>query len=88
MGTTPPLASWGFELGAVKIPVLLWQGERDGNVSAVHARYLASAVPNCHATFYPEEAHLSVMLNHGREIFGELQRWLTTASAPIAPRTS
>jgi pimeloyl-ACP methyl ester carboxylesterase len=59
---------WGFDLGAITIPVLLWQGERDGNVPLAHGRYLASAIPTCRATFYPHEAHLSLPLNHQREI--------------------
>jgi pimeloyl-ACP methyl ester carboxylesterase len=65
---------WGFELTKVTVPVLLWQGERDGNVSAAHARFLAAALPNCQARFYPDDAHLSVMLNHHQEIFGEIKR--------------
>jgi pimeloyl-ACP methyl ester carboxylesterase len=65
---------WGFELTQVTVPVLLWQGARDGNVSAAHSRFLASALPNCQARIYPEDAHLSVMLNHHEEIFGAIKR--------------
>ena len=65
---------WGFQLTKVTVPVLLWQGERDGNVSAAHARFLAAALPHCQARFYPDDAHLSVMLNHHQEIFGEIKR--------------
>jgi pimeloyl-ACP methyl ester carboxylesterase len=63
---------WGFDLAALTVPVLLWQGERDGNVPLAHGRYLAGAIPNCRATFYPEEAHLSLPLNHQSEILGAL----------------
>jgi len=59
---------WGFDLAVIKIPVLLWQGERDGNVPLAHGRYLAAAIPTCRATFYPDEAHLSLPLNHQRDI--------------------
>jgi pimeloyl-ACP methyl ester carboxylesterase len=65
---------WGFELTKITTPVLLWQGTRDGNVSAAHARFLASALPNCQAQFYPDDAHLSVMLNHHEEIFSEIRK--------------
>jgi pimeloyl-ACP methyl ester carboxylesterase len=64
---------WGFELRGVMVPVFLWQGQRDGNVSADGARYLAGALTNCRAEFYPQDAHLSVMMNHHREIFGALR---------------
>ncbi len=63
---------WGFDLGAIEVPVRLWQGERDGNVPAAHGRYLAGAISNCRATFYPDEAHLSLPLNHQREILSAL----------------
>jgi pimeloyl-ACP methyl ester carboxylesterase len=55
---------WGFDLADVKVPALLWHGELDRNVPVVGGRYLAGALPNCRATFYAAEAHLSVPLNH------------------------
>jgi pimeloyl-ACP methyl ester carboxylesterase len=61
---------WGFELATIAVPSRLWHGEHDGNVPVMHGRYLASAIPNCRATFYPDDAHLSVPLNHHREILG------------------
>jgi pimeloyl-ACP methyl ester carboxylesterase len=63
---------WGLDLAAISVPVLLWQGERDRNVPAAHGRYLASAIPACRATFYPDEAHLSLPRNHQREILSAL----------------
>jgi pimeloyl-ACP methyl ester carboxylesterase len=63
---------WGFDLAAVKVPVLLWHGERDRNAPVACGRYLATAFPDCRATFYAEDAHLSVPLNHQQEIFGAL----------------
>jgi len=63
---------WGFDLGAVRVPVLLWHGEHDRNVPVTSGRYLASAIPDCSATFYPNDAHLSVPLNHQEEILGAL----------------
>jgi pimeloyl-ACP methyl ester carboxylesterase len=71
---------WGFDLREVKTPVLLWQGDRDGNVSVLGAKYIANTIPDCVATFYPAEAHLSVLLNHRREMLGELIRRLQSAS--------
>jgi hypothetical protein len=41
-------------------------------VPAVAGRFLAAAFPNCQATFYPEDAHLSVPLNHQEEILGAI----------------
>ena len=63
---------WGFDLKAVKVPVLLWHGERDGNVPVACGRYLAEALPSCEAEFYENEAHLSLPLNRQGEILGTL----------------
>ena len=63
---------WGFDLGKIAVPVMLWHGERDGNVPVSHGRYLASAIPGCRATFYPDEAHLSLSVNRSGEILGAL----------------
>jgi pimeloyl-ACP methyl ester carboxylesterase len=49
---------WGFRLEDISMPVLLWQGDADANVSASMGRYQAHAIPNCRATFYAGEGHL------------------------------
>lgn len=64
--------AWGFELASVDAPVLLWQGEQDRNVPAIHGRYLAGAIPGCRATFYADEGHLSLFVNRQQEILGAL----------------
>jgi len=63
---------WGFDPAAITIPVSLWHGERDGNVPVAHGRYLASVIPSCRARFFADDAHLSVPLNHSREILAAL----------------
>jgi pimeloyl-ACP methyl ester carboxylesterase len=63
---------WGFDLEAINVPVLLWHGERDRNVPVAHGRYVAGRLPNCRATFYPDEAHLSLLLNRHGEMLGAL----------------
>lgn len=39
-------SAWGFELGAVRQPVTVWQGEQDVLLPMTHARRLATALPN------------------------------------------
>ena len=63
---------WGIDLAAIDVPVLLWHGVRDGNVPVACGRYLAQAIPGCQATFYPDDAHLSVPANHGGDIFAAI----------------
>ena len=49
---------WGFRLRDIDMDVHLWHGEADVNVPPAMGRYLARAIPNCRARFYPSEGHL------------------------------
>ena len=60
---------WGFSLKTIKIAVHLWHGEKDRIVPPEMGRYMARSIPNCHATFYPDECHFSIILNRIREIW-------------------
>lgn len=62
---------WGFDPGAVRVPVLLWHGEADTTVSAAAARGLASRLASCRATFYPGAGHYLV-LEHWSDILHTL----------------
>ena len=72
---------WEVDVAAIRVPVLLWHGVRDRNVPVECGRYLAGLIPQCHATFYPDDAHLSVPLRHQEEIFSAL----VAAGWPDAP---
>lgn len=63
---------WALDFGSIKIPVLVWRGVRDGNVPVACGRYFANSIPRCHATFYADDAHLSVPINHHEDIFSAL----------------
>ena len=61
--------TWGFRLEDISIEkVYLWHGELDVNVPISMGRAVAKAIPNCQARFYPNEAHVSVAVNHLEEI--------------------
>jgi pimeloyl-ACP methyl ester carboxylesterase len=62
---------WGFRLGEIRTPVCLWHGEQDANAPVAMGRYLASAIPDCQAAFYPEEGHLH-FIDRLPEIFDAL----------------
>jgi pimeloyl-ACP methyl ester carboxylesterase len=53
--------AWGFRLGDIVPEVHLWQGEKDRLVPPSMGRYMAEAIPACHATFVPGEGHLLVL---------------------------
>jgi pimeloyl-ACP methyl ester carboxylesterase len=58
---------WGFRLDEITARVFLWQGELDVLVPPAMGRHLAAEIPNCHATFFPEEGHL-LFVEHISEI--------------------
>jgi pimeloyl-ACP methyl ester carboxylesterase len=62
----------GLRLGDIRVPVLLWHGEMDQNIPVAMARYLAAAIPNCQATFYPDEGHLSLFKKYAETILRSL----------------
>ena len=63
---------WQFRLQDITGEIHLWHGELDLNVPISVARYVADAIPNCHATFLKDEAHISLPHNHIREILSIL----------------
>ncbi len=48
---------WGFRVEEIPIEVLLWHGDADKTVPISMGRYMADAIPNCRATYYPNEGH-------------------------------
>lgn len=65
---------WEMRLEAIKDPSLfLWQGEQDQVMPTAAARLLAQALPQCTATFYPQDGHLSTFVNHAQEIWEALR---------------
>lgn len=48
---------WGFGPADIAAPVYLWHGDLDDTVPTEMAHHLARTIPDCHATFYPDEGH-------------------------------
>lgn len=65
---------WGFDLGAINIPVLLWQGDDDLMVPHSHSRWLASKIPTARLNFIPDNGHISLVVKHRAEIVTQLQQ--------------
>jgi pimeloyl-ACP methyl ester carboxylesterase len=49
---------WGFRVEDIAVPAYVWHGEQDRLVPPAAGYYLATAIPNCRAVFFPEEGHL------------------------------
>lgn len=62
---------WPIRLERISMEVHLWQGEADSSVPPSMGRYLAGALPNCHATFIPNAGHLWIV-DHMDEVLSTL----------------
>jgi pimeloyl-ACP methyl ester carboxylesterase len=63
---------WGFELGGIRVPVLVWQGAQDRMVPFAHGQWLAAHLPRVTARLLPEEGHLSIAVDKFGEVVDEL----------------
>jgi len=63
---------WGFELADVTTQVRMWYAEQDGNAPPAMGRYLAGALPHATLQIVPDEAHLSLLVNHGARVLADL----------------
>ncbi len=62
---------WGFKLEEIPktTKVFIFHGELDTSVPVSMARTMSEQIPICEPNFYPNEAHLSVLINNFKEIF-------------------
>jgi len=63
------LHDWGFTLDAITTSVTIFFGDHDLMVPPRHGHYLAATIPSAQSRHLAEEGHVSLVLNHGDEIF-------------------
>ncbi len=61
---------WDFRLEDIHTKVFLWHGEKDTTVPQQMGRYVAHALSDCKARFYPSEGH-TLIYNYWLEILTE-----------------
>jgi pimeloyl-ACP methyl ester carboxylesterase len=66
-----PLASWGFDLRDIRVPVKIWHGRQDRLVPVQHGEWLAASIPDAEADISDRDGHLTMI---GR--IGEIHDWL------------
>ena len=66
--------SWGFDLGAITVPTLVYQGRQDAMVPFAHGEWLAAHVPGVEAHLTDDDGHLTQMVNGLPGILADLKR--------------
>jgi pimeloyl-ACP methyl ester carboxylesterase len=66
------LAPWGFELEAIRTPVLLCHGRHDRFVPFGHGEWLARHIPGVDARLTEDDGHLTLTAHHLDEVHGWL----------------
>lgn len=62
---------WGFDVCEIEVPVFLWYGALDKNVSVKMGEYYATQIKDSKLTIYPDAGHLVIDM-YGREILKSL----------------
>ncbi|TMJ96748.1 MAG: alpha/beta hydrolase [Actinobacteria bacterium] len=54
---------WGFDVGQISVPVLVWHGKEDRFAPFAHGAWLAARIPAVEARLTPTDGHLTVLEN-------------------------
>ena len=64
---------WGFDVGAISVPVAVYQGRQDAMVPYAHGEWLAANVPTAEAHLTEDDGHLT-LVTRLPEILADLKR--------------
>lgn len=66
------LSPWGFELGAITVPVKVWHGGQDRFVPFQHGQWLAEHVSGAESALSEADGHLTLLATK----FSDVHEWL------------
>ncbi|MGZ0020240.1 alpha/beta fold hydrolase [Nitrosomonas sp. wSCUT-2] len=61
----------GYTLEGIRMPVHLYHGGNDRHTPPAMARHMADRIPDASLKVYPEDGHLSVLVNRAAEVFSD-----------------
>ena len=65
------VASWGFDVGSITVPVAIWAGGQDVTVPFAHGKWLAANVPGAVPHLLDDAGHIT-LVNDLEEVLREL----------------
>jgi pimeloyl-ACP methyl ester carboxylesterase len=68
------MRSFGFDPHEVKLPIILFHGEKDVNAPMPLAKRMSRELPGAQLVACPDDAHLSTLCNHLEKIAAALKR--------------
>jgi pimeloyl-ACP methyl ester carboxylesterase len=66
------LRPWGVDLGAIDVPVTIWQGGQDRMVPEAHGPWLADHVAGARARFHDGHGHISLLTEGYGKVLDDL----------------
>jgi pimeloyl-ACP methyl ester carboxylesterase len=63
---------WGIDLGAIRVPVSVWQGGQDLMVPFAHGEWLAAHIAGASAHLFADHGHISLAIAHVPAVFADL----------------
>ena len=63
---------WGFSLKDIGMLVHIFHGGQDRLVPVAQGQIMAKALPNARARFFPDDGHLSILVNHYEELLSAI----------------
>jgi pimeloyl-ACP methyl ester carboxylesterase len=76
-------APWGFELGDIVVPTMLWHGANDTFSPAGHSRWLADRIPTSTVVVQPGSAHFGAF-----DVLPDVLTWLAEPDGAPGARAS
>jgi pimeloyl-ACP methyl ester carboxylesterase len=71
------IRKFGFDLGSISKPVLIWQGDDDFMVPKAHGEWLAKKIPGAQLNFVPGHGHISLVRHYREQIVAAAQTMLS-----------
>jgi pimeloyl-ACP methyl ester carboxylesterase len=65
---------WGFDLGQIRTPVTVWQGDLDLMVPQAHGRALVQRIPGAVGRMVSGHGHISMLTSYRDELLDALRR--------------